>query len=372
MLLKNGQIFYNEKFTRGNLFIENGKITDIDFTDKYYNVSGTDCSGMYIFPTLVDIHTHGCVGCDFSFANADEIADMRSYYLKNGIGTILPTTVSLNDKDIAHAVKTIQDSADEAFGLSDVVGINIEGPYLSPVKCGAHDISLLKEPDYVFIYSLGDFIKIVNVAPEYEKAFDFIKNFKGKTSVAHTDCDYETAIKAVNNGADHITHIFNAMNGLNHRNPGVIGAFFDSDAYAEIICDSIHIHNAVLRMMFSAKPDKLIIISDSMSATGLANGKYKLGQLDVTVQDGKAFLADGTLAGSVMNIYDMMKNLISIGVEKEKAVASATLIPAESIGIDNICGKIETGRNADLIIADNKFNIQTIVHKGKVLTSNTN
>lgn len=369
MLLKNGQIFFNGKFNKGNLLIDNGKISDIDFNGKYNADNGLDCTDKYIFPALVDIHTHGCVGYDFSYATKEEIGIMREYYLKNGIGVILPTTVSLSDDDIINAVNNIKASAQADCIGADIAGINLEGPYLSPKKCGAHDISLLKAPVIDFINSLGDTIKIVNVAPEYSNAFDFIKTFKGKTSIAHTDCDYDTAIKAINLGADHITHIFNAMNGLNHRNPGVIGAFFDTDAYAEIICDGIHIHEAVLRMMFSAKNKNLVVISDSMAATGLNNGQYKLGMLDVTVNDGKAVLYDGTLAGSVMNVYSMMKNLISIGVDAEKAVASVTEIPAKSIDIDDKYGKIEIGRNADLVIADSKFNIELIFSKGEALTN---
>lgn len=370
MLLKNGQIFYNGKFITGNLMITDSKISELDFDDKFKNSDGIDCASKYIFPTLVDIHTHGCVGCDFSSPNVEQIYKMREYYLRNGIGVILPTTVSLNNDDIKSTVECIASAADFYETGSDIAGINLEGPYLSPKKCGAHDISILKEPEIDFINSLGDMIKIVNVAPEYKNATEFIKQFNGKVSIAHTDCDYETAVSAINLGANHITHIFNAMNGLNHRNPGVIGAFFDTDAFAEIICDGIHIHNAVLKMMFNAKSDNLIIISDCMSATGLDNGQYKLGNLDVTVSDGRATLKDGTLAGSVMNVYDMMKYLIDIGVSKEKAVMSATEIPAKSIGIDNKYGKIENGRDADIVISDMNFNIDSIIFKGKNLTTN--
>ncbi len=369
MLLKNGYIFYDGDFKIGNIKIDYDKISIIDFDNKLSVDDGIDCSGKYIFPTLVDIHTHGCVGSDFSFANTEEICSMREYYLKNGIGVILPATVSLSDNDIVNAVNNIEYASKCNCNGADIAGVNLEGPYLSPKKCGAHDSTLLKAPDINFINSLGDIIKIVNVAPEYPDAFDFIKEFKGKVSIAHTDCDYDTAVKAINCGADHITHIFNAMNGLNHRNPGVIGAFFDTDAYAEIICDSIHIHDAVLRMMFNSVGDRLVIISDSMAATGLENGQYKLGNLDVTVNNGKATLSDGTLAGSVMNLYDMMKNLIKIGVDKRIAVAAATENPAKSIGIDNIYGKIEAGRHADIVIADENFNIESVIFKGKCLTN---
>lgn len=367
MILKNGNIYYNGKFQKGAIVIKNGIITDMIFDDSSVNsADAIDCTDKYIIPGLVDIHTHGCVGFDFSTATVNEIHQMRKYYLKNGITSILAATVSLSDNDMKKAVETISEASDEKDDEANIEGINIEGPYLSAKKCGAHDISLLKEPDIDFINSMGNKIKIVNVAPEYSKAFDFIKQFKGKVSIAHTDCDYETAKAAIEAGADHVTHIFNAMNGLHHRKPGVIGAFFDTDATAEIICDGIHVHESVLRMMFRAKPDKLAVISDSMSATGLEDGQYKLGNLDVTVKNSTATLADGTLAGSVMNVYDMMRNLINIGISPEKAVASVTEIPAESVNMGNKVGYIKKGRKADVLIVNNDFSLDSVIHSGKV------
>ena len=223
-------------------------------------------------------------------------------------------------------------------------------------------------PEIDFIIQLGDFIKVVNVAPEYTKASEFITNFSGKTSIAHTDCDFDTAMNAINLGADHITHIFNAMNGLHHRNPGVIGAFFDSDAVAEMICDGIHIALPILRMMFKAYSQRIAIISDSMAATGLSDGNYKLGDLDVTVKDSVATLADGTLAGSAKNIYEMMQYLIRNGIPAEDVIRSVTDIPAESVGIDNTCGKIKTGRNADFVILNNDYSIDKVIFGGKIIS----
>ncbi len=367
MKLKNGKIFIDGKFTEVTLSINNGIIDNIEneVNDDSFVI---DCSDKYIIPGLVDIHTHGCAGADFSSANTQQIAEMQKYYLQNGITTILATTVALSNDDIIKATDNIKSAMTDNFKKAKIAGINLEGPYLSPKKCGAHDISLLKEPDIDFINSLGEEVKVVHVAPEYTKAFDFIKKFKGKTSIAHTACDYATAMKAIENGADHITHIFNAMNGLHHREPGVIGAFFDSSAIAELICDSIHINPAILRMMFNSYGDRVAIISDSMAATGLKNGTYKLGSLDVYVKDSVATLKDGTLAGSAMNIMDMVKNLISIGIDAEKAILSATHIPAKSVGIDSICGEIKTGRTADIVILNNDFSINRVITDGEILT----
>lgn len=366
MNLINGNVFLSGKFKKTNVKITNNKISDISLSISDDDI--IDCTDKYIIPGLVDIHTHGCAGFDFSSASADEIEIMQEYYLKHGITSVLATTVSLSDADIFSAVNNIKSASKKQTAGSRIEGINLEGPYLSPKKCGAHNITLLKEPDIDFIESLGSFIKVVNVAPEYNNASEFITKFNGKTSVAHTDCDYSQAMNAIELGADHITHIFNAMNGLHHRNPGVIGAFFDSDAVAELICDGIHVKAPILRMMFKAYSDRIAIISDSMAATGLNNGKYKLGDLDVIVSNSVATLNDGTLAGSTMNIYDMMQNLISIGVDAEKAIASVTQIPAESVNIDNICGLIKVGRNADLVILNSDFTIDKIIFDGNVIS----
>ncbi len=363
MIIKNINTFTDGKFIKTDISIDNGVITSLSQKDE----NGlTDFENLYAVPGLVDIHTHGCAGYDFSSATPDEINTMRKYYLNNGISSIMPTTVALSNENIVRAVNNIKSAKETDIG-AEIRGINLEGPYLSPSKCGAHDSSLLKEPDIDFINSLGDDIKVVHVAPEYTKAFDFIEKFKGKVSIAHTSCDYKTAKKAIELGADHITHIFNAMNGLHHREPGVIGAFFDTDAVAELICDSIHIADPLLRMMFSSYGDRIAIISDSMAATGLSDGVYKLGNLDVYVKDCVATLENGTLAGSAMNIYQMMKNLIKIGIEKEKAVLSATEIPAKSVGIDDVCGKIEEGRKADILITDSELNIVKIIRNGEIL-----
>lgn len=368
MILKNGKIFTNGSFIDGTIITDDAVIADIQTNDISDAEAYLDCTEKYIIPGLVDIHTHGCAGYDFSSADAVEIAKMQKYYLKNGITSILATTVALSNEDIIKATENIRIAMNNDVDGAKIEGINLEGPYLSPKKCGAHDISLLKEPDIAFINSLGDDIKVVHVAPEYNKSSAFIKEFGGKTSIAHTDCDYETAVQAINLGADHITHIFNAMNGLHHRKPGVIGAFFDTDAVAEMICDGIHVVAPLLKMMFHGYADRIAIISDSMAATGLSDGTYKLGSLDVSVKSGVATLSDGTLAGSAMNLMHMVQNLILIGVKPEEAINSATLIPAKSVGIDNVCGKIETGRRADLIILNRDYSIDKIIFGGKIIS----
>ena len=366
MNLIGGKAFIDGKFIQSDISITNDIISEIG--NQKEDINSVDCSEKYIIPGLVDIHTHGCAGFDFSSASVAEIEEMQKCYLKNGITSILATTVSLSNENIISAVKNITEASEKQTNGSKIKGINLEGPYLSAKKCGAHDSSLLKEPDIDFIASLGDFIKVVNVAPEYKNASEFITKFKGKTSIAHTDCDYASAKNAIELGADHITHIFNAMNPLHHRKPGVIGAFFDSDAIAEMICDGIHIALPILKMMFTAYADRIAIISDSMAATGLSDGSYKLGALDVTVKDCVATLNDGTLAGSAKNLYNMMQYLINNEIDIESVIKSVTEIPAKSVGIDDTCGLIKTGRVADLVILNSDFTIDKIIFNGNIIS----
>lgn len=364
MILKNAQTFLDGQFVRTDIEIENGRIINLgalDGDDEF------DCTDRFLIPGLVDIHTHGCVGYDFSTAAASDMNSMLRYYAENGITSILATTVTLSNDDIKKAVARITDAADDDPYGAVIRGINLEGPYLSPKKCGAHDITLLKEPDLPFVQSLGNFIKVVNVAPEYRNAANFIAGFDGKVSIAHTDCDYETAMNAIRIGADHITHIFNAMNGLHHRKPGVIGAFFDSDAVAEIICDGIHIAPPVLRLMFGAKANRLAVISDSMAAAGLGDGEYTLGNLRVFVRNSVATLEDGTIAGSTMNVFHMMQNLIQLGISPEVAISSVTQIPADSVGLGDVCGHIAPGWDADLVLLRQDFSMDRVLLRGRFL-----
>ncbi len=363
MILKNGRAFINGEFTKTDLNIKNGRIAGFGSSESDDDI--IDCSEKYIVPGFIDIHTHGSIGFDFSKASVSEILKMRRYYLKNGVTSILPTTVTLSCGDIIKAVETIKEASKISAAGSKIVGVNLEGPYLSPKRSGAHDKSLLKKPDLDFIKSLGDFVKVVNVAPEYDNAVDFIKKFNGTVSIAHTDCSYERAMEAINADAKHITHIFNAMNPLHHRNPGVVCAFFNSDAFAEIICDGVHVLPPVLKMMFSLKSEKLIVISDSMAAAGLNDGEYTLGDLKVNVKNGVAALPDGTLAGSTMNIYDMFKNLLNIGVKKEDAVRSVTENPAASINLKDT-GFLKKDYIADVNILNGDFSIHKTILDGIV------
>lgn len=372
MILKNGKVFYNGRFSDLDIQIQKNRIAAIQEGISDLEEEVIDCSGKKIIPGLIDMHSHGCMGFDFSTAGAEEIESMRNYYLSKGITSIAATTMTMSIEEYKKAVINIKEAISSASKGSKIVGINMEGPFLGKGKKGAHDTQYLipiNEAIFEELYLLsGKTIKIVDIDPDLEGSMAFIRKYSKEMtlSIAHTECSYDTANRALDEGASHITHLFNAMNGLHHREPGIVGALFDRDVCAEIICDDIHIHPTVIRMMFKLCPEKLILISDSMCACGLKDGEYILGGLPVFVKHHKATLADGTIAGSTTNVYECMLNTIHFHVPEEKAILSATFIPAKALHLEDEIGSIEVGKIADLVITDMAYELQTVILNGKI------
>ncbi len=409
MVYKNGNVFIDGKFIKTNIYVENGIIIrisgdDAAKTDELVRIDANDnegsnvcaenalhvqsvecaesvdCTGKYIIPALVDIHTHGCVGFDFSTASEEEIEKMLEYYAERGIGTVLATTMTnsrevmlrasenvgkciRNEKEKLSCRKQTKAGTNtdvnppQTLRKAHLAGVYMEGPFFGEKKKGAHDTRFLTGFDCDLLEEFdkanGGNTKVVAFDPCLAGAEEFVIAYKERftLSLAHTDCDYELALKMMEAGVNHVTHLFDAMNGFDKRTPGLPGAMLDHDeCYAEIICDGIHIHPSVIRTMFKAHGDHMILISDSMAATGLADGEYELGGLKVTAGNGKATLSDGTLAGSVCDLRTMLERAVSFGVPLEQAVAAATINPAKSVGIDDVCGKIAVGRKAEIII----------------------
>lgn len=374
MLFQNATVFYQGKFQTLDLKIQDDLILEVGH--NLYDEEVIDCTGKLILPGAIDLHTHGCIGHDFSESTPEEIAAMQQYYASHGVTSVAATTMTMNLELYRAALKNIKAAMLQHYPGARILGINMEGPFLGKSKKGAHDEQYLMPLDEELFEELDGLsdnqIQIVDLDPCLDGAMEFISKYsKTKTiSLAHTPCGYDTAMEAFDHGASHITHLFNAMNGLHHRDPGVIGALADRDGVrAEIICDGIHIHPAVIRMMFGLCPQKIVLISDSMSACGLGDGSYLLGGLPVTVKDGKATLEDGTIAGSTTNAFQCMVNAIRFGVPKEAAVLSATLLPAKQLKKDRLVGSIEPGKKADLVITDSEFSIQTVYCNGMKITA---
>ncbi len=335
-------------------------------------------AGRYILPGLVDTHFHGCAGYDFCDSTAEAMRTIASYELTHGITTITPATMTLSEEmltDIcaacASAVET--EVLEEGIALRDVLkGIYLEGPFISVEKKGAQNPAYIHKPDIEMLDRLqkaaNGMIRLVVIAPETEGAMDCIRAGKDKYrfSIAHTCADYETAKAAIEAGAAHVTHLYNAMPPFTHRKPGVIGAAAeDAHTEAELICDGIHIHPSVVKSTFKLfGAERMVLISDSMMATGMADGAYALGGQPVQVKGNLATLADGTIAGSATNLYDCMCTAIRMGVTKEEAVRAATANPAAAVGLEAECGVLSEGRKADILIADSDFKLLEVIKSG--------
>ena len=339
---------------RADVGVENGRIAFIGKAPS--DAVGIDFGGMRIFPGLIDIHSHGCHGYDSSVGGIPEMAD---WMLAHGITTWYPTTMTVSEEDIIRATHTDIDLGHGA----NIPGFHLEGPFINVKLKGAQNEEFVKLPSAELIKKCKN-VKIVTVAPEVEGAIDFIKNCPAVVALGHTVCDYETAMAAFRAGAKSLTHTFNCMPGIHHRNPGPIPAGADAGAYAQLICDGKHIHPSVVRLLYKLYgPERITLISDSIQATDIGDGEYVFGGLDIIVKDGTARTREGNLAGSTTNLFDGVRMAISMGIPERDAVMMASTTPAELMGLNK--GRIEVGYDADFIIVDADFNLVRAIARGE-------
>ena len=358
MLYTNAFVFLRERgFIRGGFSVENGRFVEV-FTDD--RPGGENLRGTYVIPGLVDIHTHGAVGADFSDGKVSGLRRMAAHLASRGVTSFVPTSMTLPYESLSLAF----DTAAELFsawetGCARVVGVHMEGPFFSEKKKGAQNADYLRFPDYSAFRALfegcGGLVRIVDLAPELPHAADFIKKASKlcTVSVAHTDAGYEDAVAGYEAGAHHLTHLFNAMPPFHHREPGVIGAAADREGVtAELICDGYHVHPSAVRMAFRLFPDRICLVSDSLRCCGMPDGEYELGGQKIILSEGVARLENGTMAGAASDLYTDMQNAISFGISRHDAILAATLHPAQVIGCDGEIGSIEPGKLADFVLCD--------------------
>lgn len=366
MIIKNGMVFQEDKtFTVKDIFVEKGKI--VESVSEITDDTVIDASGLYVLPGLIDIHSHGAVGHDFSDGNTEGIKEILKYEYSHGITSYCPTSMTIEKEKIRDIFLSMKNWQEEK-GMSHIAGFNMEGPFLDSSKKGAHREECILLPDAAFFrecnVSCNNLIRLVTLAPNVDHALEFIRELKDETviSLGHSAADYDTAKKALEAGASHVTHLFNAMNPLSHRAPGLIGAAAEREnCYAELICDGIHVHESMVRAAFKLFPGRTVLISDSMRATGMENGTYDLGGQQVTVNGRLATLENGTIAGSVTNVFDGMRNAVSFDIPLEEAIAAATMNPAKSIGIYDTAGSITPGKRADILLTDKELNLKRII-----------
>ena len=372
MRYENGWIFADGRFVRGGFSVENGQ-----FAHVLEDVPGPaeDLDGALVIPGLVDIHVHGCAGADFSDGDYAGLVRMARYLARRGATSFAPASMTLP-----------YDALDKAFhaaarlrreGLADgarLMGIQMEGPFLSREKRGSQNPAYLRLPDWDRFLRLYDaaegLLRIVDVAPELPGAVEFTRRAseKCRVSVAHTAAGYDQAAAVFDAGATHLTHLFNAMSGIHHRHPGPIGAASEREnVTAELICDGIHVHPSAVRMAFRLFPGRICLISDALRCCGMADGSYSLGGQEILLSGGVARLTGGAIAGSAADLYQCMRRAVSFGIPREQAVWAATALPARVIGRESETGAIADGRAADFVICGGELEPEAVYLGGKRL-----
>lgn len=372
MRYENGWIFADGRFVRGGFSVENGR-----FAHVLEDVPGPaeDLDGALVIPGLVDIHVHGCAGADFSDGDYAGLVRMARHLARRGVTSFAPASMTLP-----------YDALDKAFhaaarlrreGLADgarLMGVQMEGPFLSREKRGSQNPAYLRLPDWDRFLRLYDaaegLLRIVDVAPELPGAVEFTRRAseKCRVSVAHTAAGYDQAAAVFDAGATHLTHLFNAMSGIHHRHPGPIGAASEREnVTAELICDGIHVHPSAVRMAFRLFPGRICLISDALRCCGMADGSYSLGGQEILLSGGVARLTGGTIAGSAADLYQCMRRAVSFGIPREQAVWAATALPARVIGRESETGAIADGRAADFVICGGELEPRAVYLGGKRL-----
>ncbi len=370
--IENVHVFNTEKrkFEKGSLCFENGCIvSSTRFPDAII-----DGAEGYLMPGLIDVHTHGRCGIDIMEANANELSKLSLAYAKTGVTTVYPTVMTAPLDKLIHAIDEIK----KAKTTADFAGIHIEGPYISAKKPGCHTIPDIRKPVYDELEML--FSKILpmrthlTIAPEEDtenatkKLTERFGKCGGTVGIGHSNATYAECANAVQNGARSFTHTFNAMTPIGHREPGVAGAALALPAYAELICDGVHVSPEVISIAYHAKRgqgDKFVLITDSIPSAGLPDGDYEMNGIAFTLKDGKAATPTGTIVGSALDLFTAVKNLAKFAnISFEEALISATKAPAEMVGVYDSRGSLTQGKRADMILCNKDMKIRHVFVEG--------
>ncbi len=371
----NGQVFGEQgTFMAAEVYACNERIVTkeaYDAADGPENI--VDAAGDYVIPGLTDIHFHGCMGSDCCDGTAEAFHTIARYELSQGVTSITPATMTMSEETLAKICEAARDFS--CPDGADFCGLYMEGPFISIAKKGAQNERYIHPADTPMLQRLqeicGGKIRTAVIAPETEGAMEFIRKNSGSIniSLAHTTADYDTCMEAFLNGASQLTHTYNAMPPFTHRAPGPIGAAADTEGcMAELICDGVHIHPAVVRATFKLfGDDRIILISDSMRAAGMEDGTYDLGGQEVTVKGSLATLSDGTIAGSVTNLMDCMRTAVkAMGIPLASAVKCAAVNPVKAIGLTKDYGSLTPGRYANIVLLKENLDLDKVIHRGVI------
>ncbi len=348
------------------------KIEKLDAVDtsKYEII---DAKGNFVSPGLVDMHIHGYLGADVSDGDYEGVKTMADGILKNGVTSWCPTTMTVSKAEIENAFASVRKvkNSNEFYGAK-IIGVNSEGPFINPSKKGAQAEEHILKPDADFIIKHSDIVKVFTVAPEVDGALECIEKVTDNTdvliSMGHTNATFEEALLGIEKGIRHTTHLFNAMTALSHRSPGVVGAALSSDSVStELIADTFHVSKGLFSLIAKIKGDKLCLITDCIRAGGMPDGDYTLGGQPVHKKGIQCLMDDGTIAGSVLKLNEAVYNLYeNAQIPMHEAVKCATLNPAKAMGVDGEIGSLDVGKCADIVIANEKFEILTVIVDGQI------
>ena len=373
--IENVNVYNTEKrkFENGSLCFENSRIVgNTRFPDAI-----VDGAGGYLIPGLIDVHTHGRCGMDIMDADAETLSKLSLSYAKTGVTTVYPTIMTAPVEKLTKAIGEIK----KTKTVADFAGIHIEGPYISAKKPGCHDISVIRKPDYDELEKFFSMIlpmrTHLTIAPEADednviaRLTERFGKCGGTIGIGHSNATYADCVKAIENGARSFTHTFNAMTPIGHREPGVAGAALATNAYAELICDGIHVCPEVISLAYHAKRsqgDKFVLITDSIPPAGLPNGDYVMNGIAFTLKDGKAATKEDTIVGSALDLFTAVKNLAKFAnISFEEALIAATKAPAEMVGIYESRGSLEVGKRADMILCDKNMKIRSVFIEGALI-----
>jgi N-acetylglucosamine-6-phosphate deacetylase len=368
----NANIIMDNKILEGHTLLFDERIVEIA-EDYKINESELeeviDAGDRYLSPGFIDVHIHGCLGSDTMDDNDSSILNISKGIVATGVTAFLPTTMTMEFSKIEKTIKRIRRLMSNEAGAS-ILGCHLEGPFISDEYKGAQDGRYIIKPDFSSIEGFSDVMKIITIAPEEEGSEEFIESCVRHgivVGIGHTKANYEQAMRAIHKGASHSIHTFNAMTPLHHRNPGVVGAVMDSSVSCELIADNVHVNPAVQRILLKVKGiEKIILVTDAMKACLLEDGEYDLGGQKVLVKGDEARLPAGNLAGSVLTLNRALKNFINnTGVSLNEAVRAVTENPARLLRISDRKGSISIGKDADLTLFDENFNIYRTYVKGK-------
>jgi N-acetylglucosamine-6-phosphate deacetylase len=380
MILSNLQVHTEKNILKNaSVVVRDGKIHAVE-TNKFFSEDVIEFSENYhLVPGFIDLHVHGANGADVMDANVDALKTMSMALVQEGVTSFLATTMTATIDDIEKTLCAVRDFMQTKNNGAEILGVHLEGPFISEKKVGAQSAKKLLTPniDYVNHWQKisNDVIKLITLAPELQNCLEFISQLKQKNIVAsmgHTNATYVEAIAAIEAGCSHTTHLFNAMRGIHQREPGIgLAALMSEKVSVEIIADLVHLHPAMMDFILKVKnKNQIALVTDSMRAKCLRNGTYDLGGQDVYVENNSARLKDGTLAGSILRMPNAIQNILKYThCDLFHAIKMASENPAKILGIFDRKGSVTVGKDADLVVLDEKLDVVMVVSKGAVIAS---